>query len=257
VVHPAAIAHVLLARICGCAWRGEIVHTRGVNPIARILDRLLGLLKWPVAIVALVLAPGLVYALYFVLRGVASAPHACVPFLVGAAVYSIVWFVLDKHRIGFWATLEHELTHALFAWATFHRVVGFRATMRSGGHIRYLGRGNWLIAIAPYFFPTLSLIAIAVLTWAPGHHLVLGGGVLGVTVAYHALSTWSETHRHQTDLREVGWLFCVPFLISANAFVFGLLLSYACGQRSLTAHLHHVRGPSMAFFHWLVHLVTG
>lgn len=240
-----------------CSSRGKIVHTRRVNPIARIFDRLLGLLKWPIAIAALVLAPGLVYALYFVLRGVANAPHACVPFVIGAASYSLVWFVLGSRRVAFWATLEHELTHALFAWATFHRVIGVRATLRSGGHVRYLGRGNWLIAIAPYFFPTLSLLAIAVLTWAPGHHRVLGGAVLGVTVAYHAWSTWSETHRHQADLREVGWLFCVPFLVAANAFVFGLLLSYACGQRSLLAHLSHVRGPSAAFFHWLVHLVTG
>jgi hypothetical protein len=225
-----------------------------VNPLARLFDRLLGVLKWPVAIAALVLAPGLIYALYFVIRGIASAPGTCGPFLAGAAAYAIAWFALGR-RMGFWTTLEHEVTHALFAWATFHRVVGFRATLRGGGHIRYLGRGNWLIAIAPYFCPTLSLIAIAVLTWAPGHHLVLGGAVLGVTIAYHALSTWSETHRHQTDLREVGWLFCVPFLVAANAFVFGLLLAYACGARSLTGHLAHVRGPSLAFFHWLVHLL--
>jgi hypothetical protein len=225
-----------------------------VNPLARFFDRLLAVLKWPVAIAALLLAPGLLYALYFVVRGIASAPGACGPFLAGAAAYAIAWFALGR-RMGLWTTLEHELTHALFAWATFHRVVGFGATLRGGGHIRYLGRGNWLIAIAPYFCPTLSLIAIAVLTWAPGHHLVLGGAVLGATTAYHVLSTWSETHRHQTDLREVGWLFCVPFLIAANAFVFGVLLAYACGARSLTGHLAHVRGPSLAFFHWLVHLL--
>jgi hypothetical protein len=81
--------------------------------------------------------------------------------------------------------------------------------------------------------------------------------VLGVTVAYHGFSTWSETHRHQTDLRECGWLFSTVFLIAANAFVFGLLIAYACGQRSLTAHLEYVRGPSAAFFRWLIHLLPG
>ena len=81
--------------------------------------------------------------------------------------------------------------------------------------------------------------------------------LLGVTIAYHVLSTWSETHRHQTDLREVGWLFSTVFLVAANAFVFGLLLAYACGERSLTAHLEHVRGPSAALFRWLVHLLPG
>jgi hypothetical protein len=228
-----------------------------VNPIARVLDRVIGLLKWPVMIVALVLAPGLVYALFFVLRDAAREAGSCVPFLIGAGTYSLVWLALDRRRLGFWSTLEHELTHALFAWLTFHRVVGFGATLRSGGHIRYTGKGNWLIAIAPYFFPTLSLIAIAILTWAPGHHLEIGGVVLGATVAYHVWSTWSETHRHQSDLREVGWLFSLIFLVSANVFVLGLLIAYACGERSLTAHLEHVRGPSAAFFRWLVSLLPG
>jgi hypothetical protein len=228
-----------------------------VNPIARFLDRLLAILKWPIWIVALVLLPGLVYALYFVVKDVASAPRTCVPFLVGAGLYLGLWYGLTKHRMGFWTTLEHELTHALFAWATFHRVVGFRATVSGGGHIRYTGRGNWLIAIAPYFFPTLSLIAILALTWLPDHDHRVGGALLGVTIAYHLCSTWSETHRHQTDLRECGWLFSTVFLISVNAFVFGLLIAYACGQRSLTGHLEHVRGPSAAFFRWLVHVIGG
>jgi hypothetical protein len=228
-----------------------------VNPIARVLDRVIGLLKWPVAIVSLVLAPGLLYALYFVLRGVASASGSCLPCLLGAGAYSLFWMSLGKRRLGFWSTVEHELTHALFAWATFHRVVGFGATMRGGGHLRYTGRGNWLIAIAPYFFPTLSLLAIVILTLVPGHHLEIGGFVLGATIAYHVWSTWSETHRHQSDLREVGWLFSIVFLIATNAFVLGLLIAYACGQRSLTGHLEHVHGPSVAFFHWLVHLLPG
>src|SRR5258708_5748194 len=99
-----------------------------------MFDRLLALLKWPVAIVPLVLAPGMVYALSFVIRDIARSPGACAPFLLGAAAYAVMWLLLARRRIGFWATLEHELTHALFAWATFHPVVGFRATMRSGGH---------------------------------------------------------------------------------------------------------------------------
>src|SRR5262249_51361647 len=154
---------------------------------------------------------------------------------------------------GLWTIVEHELTHALFAWATFHKVVGFSA-MRSGGHIRYLGRGNWLIAIAPYFFPTFTLLVIAVLTFLPPHDLRIGSAVLGAVAAHHVLSTWLETHRHQSDLREVGWLWCWMFLPAINAFVLGLILAYAAGTRSLTAHLAYVKGPSLAFFHLLERL---
>ena len=129
--------------------------------------------------------------------------------------------------------------------------------MRSGGHVRYVGRGNWLIAIAPYFFPTLTLLVIVVLSLLPPEHLAVGAGVLGASVAHHVLSTWAETHRHQTDLRETGWLWCFLFLPSINAFVLGIVLSYAAGMRSLTGHLKYVREPSLAFFHLLAKLLPG
>ena len=227
-----------------------------MNPVARFLDTLLGWLKWPVAIVTLIFLPGLVYALYFVIRGIAHHPGHCLPFLAGAGGYAAVWLALARRKVGFWTIVEHELTHALFAWATFHRVVGFSA-MRGGGHIRYIGRGNWLIAIAPYFFPTFTLIVIAVLTWLPPRQLELGAGVLGAAVAHHILSTWSEAHRHQTDLREVGWLWSWLFLPSINAFVLGIVIAYAAGTRSITAHLAYVRGPALAFFHFLWKLLPG
>jgi len=226
-----------------------------MNPLARAIDRVLAWLKWPVAIASLVFLPGLVYALYIVIRGVAAHPGNSVPFLVGAGAYAVFFVALARRRVGFFTIVEHELTHALFAWATFHRVIGFSA-MRGGGHIRYVGRGNWLIAIAPYFFPTLTLLVIAVLSWLPPRHLEAGAVVLGIAFAHHVLSTWSETHRHQTDLREVGWLWSWLFLPAINAFVLGLVLAYAAGTRSLTAHLRYVKGPSLAFFHWLVGLVT-
>ncbi|MBA2543157.1 MAG: hypothetical protein H0V17_26180 [Deltaproteobacteria bacterium] len=224
--------------------------------IANAFDRVLGWLKWPVGIVALICLPGLAYALYFVVRGIVAAPGNCVPFLAGAAIYAVVFIAALGRRVGFWTIVEHELTHALFAWATFHRVVGFSA-MRDGGHIRYIGRGNWLIAIAPYFFPTFTLIVIAVLTFLPPQHLEVGAAILGVAVAHHVFSTWSETHRHQSDLREVGWLWSWMFLPSINAFVLGIILAYAAGTRSLTAHLSHVKGPSLAFFHLLASLLPG
>jgi hypothetical protein len=228
-----------------------------MGAISQGIDRALAWLKWPIAVVSLVFLPGLAYSLFFVIRAIQHAPGRAYPALLGAGAYTLFWLAVIRRRahLGFLATFEHELTHALFAWATLHRVIGFRVTLRGGGHIRYVGRGNWLIAVAPYFFPTLSLLVIAVLHWLPGRHLVAGGAVLGFTIAYHALSNWSETHRHQSDLREAGLLFSLLFLTAANALVFGLLISFACGLRSLTAHLQHVSGPTSTFFRWLLSLV--
>ena len=217
-----------------------------MGAIAATLDRILAILKWPLALTALVFLPGLVLALVEVVRVIARAPQPCLAFLAGAGICAAVWYLLFRRRTvgNFIVVLEHELTHALFAWLTFHRVVGFRATLRRGGHVRYTGRGNWLISIAPYFVPTLSIVAIAVLSWLPERYLTYGSAALGATFAYHLLSTWSETHRHQTDLQEVGLVFSAVFLLAANALVYGLILGFACGVRPLE-YLGHVPGPTL------------
>ena len=216
-----------------------------MEAVASALDRILAVLKWPVAITGVVFLPGLFTALVEVVRVIVREPEPCLAFLAGAGGCAAAWYVLLRRRSlgGFIVVLEHEFTHAIFAWLTFHRVVGFRASLRRGGHVRFLGRGNWLISIAPYFVPTLSIVAIAVLQWLPDRLWAYGSAALGATFAYHLLSTWSETHRHQSDLREVGLVFSVVFLIAANALVYGLILGFACGVRPME-YLGHVPGPT-------------
>ncbi len=200
-----------------------------MSRIAGAADRALALLKWPVAVAAVLFTPALGLALLDVLRAVAHAPRHAMPFLTGAAGYLVAWYLVFRRRAvgSLFSTAEHELTHALFAWATFHKVVQFRATWSRGGHIQYLGLGNWLITIAPYFFPTLSVFALIVLAFLPRESAWWGSAALGFTVAYHLTSTWRETHHQQPDLAKVGFPFAVCFLPASNGLVYGVLLSFA------------------------------
>src|SRR5262249_32306124 len=157
-----------------------------------------------------------------VVQAIYHSPRPCYPFVAAAFAYAILWVVLLR-RSSFvaFANVEHELTHALFAWLTLQRVIGLGAALRSGSHIRYVGKGNWLIAIAPFFVPTYSLVLVGVVCLLPIHYLAFGSAALGVTVAHHALSTWPASHRHQSDLREAGFLFRLIFLPAANALMYG------------------------------------
>jgi len=219
-----------------------------VVSVADGIDRVLGWLKWPVALASLVLLPGAVDALYQVLRAIYRNPAPTYAFLGGALAFAIAWrLFLRRLSLGIYLmVLEHELTHALVAWATFHRVVQFRATVGSGGHVLIQGRGNWLITVAPYFFPTVPLVAIAVLHWLPHRYLAHGSAALGATVAYHVISRFTEIHRDQPDLRNVGWLFSALFLPSANAVGLGVILGFAAGIPALTV-LHRVVDATRAF----------
>jgi hypothetical protein len=197
--------------------------------LADLADRILGYLKWPVAIVALAFTPALVLAFFDVLVAIVHTPRHATPFLTGAAGYLVGWyFVFRRRAVGsLFSTAEHELTHSIFAWATFHRVVQFRATWSRGGHIQYLGIGNWLITVAPYFFPTLSVLVFGILAFLPREYAFWGGAALGFTALYHLTSTWRETHHQQPDLAKVGFPFAFCFLPAANTLVYGVLFSFA------------------------------
>jgi hypothetical protein len=199
--------------------------------MSAFLDRLLALLKWPVALLALVALPGLALALWGLLVGIAENPGPLLPFLGGFGAYlALWWLILQRPIAGSWlSTLEHELTHALFALLTFHRVVGLRATWRRGGEVRFLGEGNWLISVAPYFFPTFSALVMLAFALAPAGYLRLAAGLLGASVAYHLTSTLRETHRGQPDLVKVGFGFSLCLLPAANALALGVVLGYAGG----------------------------
>ena len=95
--------------------------------------------------------------------------------------------------------------------------------------MHYRGDGNWLIAIAPYFFPTASVAVLAVSAFLDDKWLTIAQGVLGVSLGYHLTSTFAETHSGQTDLKLVGWLFTVLFLPAANLIALGILLSFSLG----------------------------
>ncbi len=140
------------------------------------------------------------------------------------------------------------MTHAVFALATIHKVVGFRVTRNDGGHVQVVG-GNWLISIAPYFFPTLSVAIIALAAWLPASALRGLDVALGISVAYHLVSTLRETHPRQPDLLHTGRIFALAFLPTANLFVYGVLLSYALGAGSgLAAHVDAIADHARALY---------
>ncbi len=201
-------------------------------------DRLVNLFKWPAAIVSVAITPLLAWGMWLLLWRVLRAPLNLVPFAVGGLLFVYIWRRwLGRGRLGRFAiTLEHESTHALFAMLTGHQIVGFRATMGKGGQVQFLGRGNWLIMIAPYFFPTSALLMFLVAYLLPFQGFPWRSFLLGVALAYHVVSTYRETHRDQTDIQQLGTTFCWMFLPAANLAVVGLLISYAHGGSAGLSH---------------------
>ena len=174
---------------------------------------------------------GTVLSLWTVISGVLEKPWHVIPLIAGVGVYAITWkLVFSKAAWGTWfSTFEHELTHVLFALLTFHQVTGFKVTYSQGGHMRYEGRGNWLISISPYFFPTFSVVLLVVLSLLPSDKLTIASAILGVSIGYHVISNIYQLHEGQTDLHKVGRLFALLFLPTANIICYAGILAFACG----------------------------
>jgi hypothetical protein len=205
------------------------------------------LFKWPSAVLAALVTPLVGWALLRMVYSVVTAPAASlIPFGFGLVAFVVIWRRwLGQSRIGaFLVTLEHESTHSIFALLTGHSIVGFRASLGEGGHVRFAGKGNWLIIAAPYFFPTAALILLLLAFFMPFSGLPWQSFMLGLALGYHLISSWRETHRDQTDLAELGRPFCWLFLPAANLAVVGLLIAFSyAGAQGTSDWWAYVRQP--------------
>jgi len=198
-----------------------------VKLISSMIDSLLAAAKWPVAFLAILILPFAIIEidppyLLATLLGVGQ------PFLYGFVAYLLLSLLFPSiFRGKFFSTFEHELTHAVFGWLCLHRVTRFEASdginrgtdLEEQGYLGvvHLSGSNWLITIAPYFFPTLLLpLYLVALLNPPPVFLVL----VGMICAYHITSTYRETGLHQTDLKRVGYLFSFMFLPAANLIIY-------------------------------------
>jgi len=205
-----------------------------------MISLLVSLIKWPTAVAVAALTPAAAISFWDLSRAAWEASYWKSPFALGFGGMLVFMLLFQRTRfVQFWATLEHEFTHALFAWLTFVPVYDLWTSDGSGasrerpfvGVVR-LGGDNWLISTAPYFFPTASAIVLGATLVLAKEPTVAANVLLGIATAACVVSTWHETHAEQTDLKTAGKLFSVIFLPGANVLCYGSLLAYELGGPS-------------------------
>lgn len=191
---------------------------------------ILAILKWPIALLFAASLPVVIVALVAQINVTMTTSTHRWPLIYGMLAYILIWFfLLRKTSINWLSTLEHELTHCIFAWLTWNRVTALHASWRSGGHMRFTGTSNWLMLTAPYFFPTVTVFTLLAMAIFGASYNAIFMWITGASISYHGISTFIETHCNQSDLKEVGILFSWLFLPAANAISFALILAYVNG----------------------------
>ena len=148
------------------------------------IDFVFKLIKWPVALFLLVSIPALFQSYnYFELNTIKVWAFA------GGAVFYLATMILAGQNISrTMQIISHELTHLMFAYLTFHDAGRVRVNPDdSGGEMSVKGGGNWLITLAPYFFPLFSFLYMLLM---PGLVIISGGhfmvyAIFGYFFFYH------------------------------------------------------------------------
>ena len=159
-------------------------------------------------------------------------------FAGGFIFYIIIHFLFKKPILSY--VVGHELTHALFAVLFGGSVKSFHASER-GGQVQ-ITKSNFVITLAPYFFPLYTFFALVGywLARAADAPLLAPWLVLiaGAAFAFHVILTLIFLQTDQNDIKEHGAFFSYPLIFLFNIILTALLIRLLLAQEmSYTAYL--------------------
>jgi hypothetical protein len=190
--------------------------------------------KWLKLILALLLLPsclGAARTLWRLLHVSGGAESFWVVFVAGAAVWLVIFLMLPKPM---WLyVVGHELTHAVWTWLFGGRVKKFKVGS-SGGHV-VVTKNNFLISLAPYFFPLYAALVVTLfvtghLLWNWTAHQIWFHLLLGAAYSFHVTLTGHILRTRQSDITQHGCLFSAVIIFLGNILV--LLLGLPVLTRS-------------------------
>ena len=141
----------------------------------------------------------------------------------GFAVSVLGFFLLPRPFRTY--VLAHEMTHAVWGLLMGARV-GKMKVGKTGGHVM-LSKSNFIISLAPYFFPFYTGLVITLwyglgCFWDVGRYELWWLAAVGLTWGFHVTFTVYMLSQHQPDIHENGRLFSYVIIYLANLFFVAL-----------------------------------
>jgi hypothetical protein len=147
----------------------------------------------------------------------AAIPAAGLALAGGLLAWLAVYFLLPAPIRTY--VLAHELTHALWGMFMFARVSNIRVA-KAGGSVT-VSKTNFLITLAPYFFPLYTVIIILTyyimtIFYNMDPYFLWWLGLIGFTWGFHVTFTISSLFQHQSDIKECGHIFSYAIIYLFN-----------------------------------------
>ncbi len=200
-----------------------------MKKINHCLNWIIDKLKWPIGILMVLIAVPALYADIYVIEKLTNM-DVILQFFLPFLATCVLFLFIPALAGSFFAIMEHELTHMLFAVLSFHKPRGLDVNQDVGGSFSFEGKGNWMIALAPYFFPTfwfvlvlLTPLYVAFAGKVPEFYL----SMLGIFLGYNFIVSCLSIHPKQTDFRVAGYIFTICFLPGILFLKYGMVFCYS------------------------------
>lgn len=157
----------------------------------------------------------------------------------------------------------HELTHAVWVWFMWGRVLDRKMWSADDGYI-ITNRSNFWIALTPYFYPLYSLVLIILYGVASLFYNVAGSTatfllmtplqwlffLLGVTWSFHFTFTIWMIPKGQTDLSTHGTFFSLVVIYLMNLLLLSVSLIVVAPEISFASYGLELRTHTEEFSEW-------
>jgi len=189
-------------------------------------------------IAALLLIPAVSAVLYTCLSMIVNSSDfssRIIYFLFGFVSYGIFFMAFKKPLVTY--VFGHELTHVLWVLIFSGRIDSMRVS-KKGGYIK-ANRKNFLILLAPYFFPIYTILVIIGYIIVSHFYNIsrffpIVAFAIGFSWSFHILLNALAMARSQDDFEHTGTFFSVVLVVLCNIFILGLLtvfISSSAGMR--------------------------
>jgi hypothetical protein len=216
--------------------------------------------KWVKFFVGLLLLPSCAGAARTLTRVVGHSGRTdtiWIALIAGAGCWLAIFFLLPKPMRLY--VFGHEFTHALWTWLFGGRVKKFKVTGDRGYVV--VTKNNFLIALAPYFFPVY--VALVIVVFAVGHllwnwknYVVFCHLLIGAAYAFHVTLTLHILRTRQTDITSQGYLFSAVVIFLGNILVLLIGIPLLTSEVPLSWVFRAWWADSLAVFRWFFSLAA-
>jgi len=147
----------------------------------------------------------------------ALLPTPALALLSGLLIWLVMYYTLPRPVRSY--ILAHELTHAI--WGALMGAEIFDINVGEDRGSVVMSKTNFLITLAPYFFPLYTVLAIICyyglsIFFDVAKYHIFWLAAIGFTWGFHLTFTISALMQHQTDIHQHGRIFSYSVIYLFN-----------------------------------------